>query len=46
MTLFMMVAGQRIFKYFGWGVAALVTPTILFITGACCFGLRSRPPLV
>lgn len=49
-TLFMMLAGQRIFKYFGWGAAALVTPTMLFITGAIFFSLilfgGSLSPLV
>ena len=32
-TLFMMLAGQKIFKFYGWGVAALITPTMLFVTG-------------
>jgi AAA family ATP:ADP antiporter len=38
-TLGMMLLGQRIFKLFGWGVAALVTPTLLFFTGAIFFSL-------
>jgi AAA family ATP:ADP antiporter len=38
-TLFMMLLGRRIFKVFGWGVAALVTPSLLFITGASFFAL-------
>merc|ERR1719335_624702 len=38
-TLGMMLLGQRIFKIWGWGVAALVTPTLLFATGAAFFGL-------
>jgi len=38
-TLGMMLLGQRIFKIWGWGVAALVTPTLLFATGATFFGL-------
>ena len=29
----MMLAGQKIFKFYGWGVVALVTPTMLFVTG-------------
>ena len=32
-TLFMMLLGQRIFKWFGWGVAALVTPINLLLSG-------------
>jgi AAA family ATP:ADP antiporter len=38
-TLGMMLLGQRIFKIWGWGVAALVTPALLFATGAAFFGL-------
>jgi AAA family ATP:ADP antiporter len=38
-TLFMMLLGRRIFNLFGWGVAALVTPTILAATGGVFFGL-------
>jgi AAA family ATP:ADP antiporter len=38
-TLGMMLLGQRIFKVFGWGVAALITPTLLFATGATFFAL-------
>ena len=25
----MMLAGQKIFQFYGWGVAALITPTML-----------------
>ena len=38
-TLFMMLAGRRIFKLFGWGVAALVTPTMVALTGGIFFSL-------
>lgn len=35
----MMLASQRIFKRFGWGAAALITPTMLFLTGTIFFSL-------
>jgi len=38
-TLVMMLIGQRVFKVFGWGVAALVTPSVLLATGGAFFGL-------
>ena len=38
-TLAMMLVGQRIFKFCGWGVAALVTPVNLLITGSLFFAL-------
>jgi len=38
-TLFMMLLGRRIFKVWGWGVAALFTPTILAVTAAIFFSL-------
>jgi AAA family ATP:ADP antiporter len=38
-TLFMMLASRRIFKVFGWGVAALVTPTMLALTAGAFFSL-------
>jgi AAA family ATP:ADP antiporter len=38
-TLFMMLLGRRIFKVFGWGVAALFTPTVLALTAAAFFAL-------
>uniref|UniRef100_A0A6V1LEJ0 ADP,ATP carrier protein n=1 Tax=Heterosigma akashiwo TaxID=2829 RepID=A0A6V1LEJ0_HETAK len=38
-TLFMMILGRFIFQKFGWGTAALVTPTVLFITGGLFFSL-------
>jgi AAA family ATP:ADP antiporter len=38
-TLTMMLISQRIFKLFGWGVAALVTPTMIALTGGIFFGL-------
>jgi hypothetical protein len=37
-TLTMMLISQRIFKLFGWGIAALVTPTMIALTG----GARAR----
>lgn len=33
-TLLLMLASQFIFRRFGWGFAALITPITLFITGA------------
>ena len=33
-TFTMMILSRWIFKKFGWGVAALITPTVLLITGA------------
>jgi len=38
-TLFMMLLGRQIFKLFGWGVAALVTPTMLALTAGMFFSL-------
>ncbi|CAD7702420.1 unnamed protein product, partial [Ostreobium quekettii] len=38
-TLVMMLLSRFIFTRFGWGVAALITPTVLAITGALFFGL-------
>ncbi|CAM9592344.1 unnamed protein product [Choristocarpus tenellus] len=38
-TLVMMILGRFIFQKFGWGVAALVTPTVLALTGAGFFSL-------
>jgi AAA family ATP:ADP antiporter len=38
-TLGMMLLGRFIFTRFGWGTAALVTPTVLSITGAAFFAL-------
>ena len=32
-TLLMMLAGRVIFKRFGWGVAAMITPITLLTTG-------------
>merc|ERR1712070_1324895 len=42
-TLFMMLAGQRILKKFGWGVAAAVTPVTLLATGCVFFSLVLKP---
>ena len=35
----MMLLSRIIFRKFGWGVAALITPTVLLITGVAFFGL-------
>ena len=43
-TFVMMLLSRTIFKKYGWGVAALITPTVLLITGAChCCLLCSSP---
>lgn len=42
-TLFLMLAGRFIFDKFGWGVAALVTPVTLFVTGVAFFSLILFP---
>jgi hypothetical protein len=34
-TFLMMLLSRVIFRKFGWGTAALITPTVLLITGAC-----------
>lgn len=38
-TFTMMILSRFIFQKFGWGVAALITPTVLLITGVFFFGL-------
>lgn len=42
-TFVMMLLSRTIFKKYGWGVAALITPVVLLITGlsllACCLVL-------
>lgn len=38
-TLVMMILGRFIFQRFGWTTAALVTPTVLALTGAFFFSL-------
>lgn len=38
-TFSLMIASRWIFKKFGWGVAALITPTVLLITGFIFFAL-------
>ena len=39
-TFLMMLLSRYIFRKFGWGVAAAITPTVLLITGvfysSCC----------
>lgn len=39
----MMLGGRVIFKKFGWGVAALITPVTLLTTGAAFFSLTLFP---
>ena len=38
-TLSMMLLSRRIFRIFGWGFAALVTPSVIAITGGLFFSL-------
>lgn len=38
-TFIMMLVGRFIFKRFGWGVAASITPTVILITGIIFFAL-------
>ena len=38
-TLGMMLVGQYVFKRWGWGTAALITPTVLLVTGIAFFAL-------
>lgn len=38
-TFTMMIVSRFIFGKWGWGVAALITPTVLLITGVVFFGL-------
>jgi len=38
-TFGMMLVGRWIFKRFGWGVAAAITPTVILITGIIFFAL-------
>ena len=42
-TLILMLAGRLIFKKFGWGVAARITPITLLVTGAMFFSLTLFP---
>mmetsp|Transcript_21216 Transcript_21216/g.35955 ORF Transcript_21216/g.35955 Transcript_21216/m.35955 type:complete len:590 (+) Transcript_21216:68-1837(+) len=42
-TLLMMLGGRIIFKRFGWGVAALITPITILTTGAAFFSLTLFP---
>ncbi len=48
-TFCMMILSGFIFKKFGWGVAAMITPTVLLLTGASAAGhmrlLRGAPAL-
>ncbi|BDA49057.1 ADP,ATP carrier protein 1 [Coccomyxa sp. Obi] len=38
-TFIMMLLSRVIFRKYGWGVAAQITPTVLLITGVAFFGL-------
>mmetsp|Transcript_7738 Transcript_7738/g.25937 ORF Transcript_7738/g.25937 Transcript_7738/m.25937 type:complete len:629 (-) Transcript_7738:96-1982(-) len=38
-TFIMMLASRVIFRKWGWGVAALITPTVLLVTGVLFFAL-------
>merc|ERR1712003_110850 len=38
-TLIMMILGRSIFQKFGWRIAALVTPTMIGVTGSIFFAL-------
>jgi len=38
-TFIMMLVGRWIFKRFGWGTAAAITPTVILITGIIFFAL-------
>ncbi|KAJ1422231.1 putative ATP/ADP translocase [Ochromonadaceae sp. CCMP2298] len=42
-TLIMMLGGRVIFKRFGWGTAALITPITLLTTGIAFFSLTLFP---
>ena len=42
-TLLMMLAGRFIFRKWGWGTAALITPVTLLTTGAAFFSLTLFP---
>ena len=43
-TLMMMLLGRTIFQKFGWRVAALVTPTMIGVTGSLFFALNIFAP--
>jgi len=45
-TLVMMLLGRKIFRKFGWGVAALVTPSMIGVTGIAFFALTLFPGIV
>jgi len=38
-TFMMMIASRFIFRRFGWGGAAIITPTVLLATGVAFFAL-------
>jgi len=44
-TLVMMLLGRTIFEKFGWRKAALVTPTMIGVTGAAFFALQLFAPV-
>merc|ERR1719231_938348 len=43
-TLFMMLFGRYVFNKWGWGTAAMITPTVLLVTGVIFFGLCLAGP--
>lgn len=43
-TLIMMLLGRSIFQKFGWRIAALVTPTMIGVTGSLFFALNIFAP--
>merc|ERR1719353_2336039 len=42
-TIVMMLVGRSILERFGWGAAALVTPTMMLVTGIVFFSLILQP---
>ena len=38
-TFSMMILSRFIFRKYGWGVAAMITPTVLLVTGVAFFAL-------
>jgi AAA family ATP:ADP antiporter len=42
-SIFMMLLGQRIFATYGWGMAALITPVTMLVTGGIFFSHILQP---
>jgi AAA family ATP:ADP antiporter len=42
-TIIMMLVGRQILQRFGWGAAALVTPSMMLVTGIVFFSLILQP---